>query len=79
MDQGWSFYFGQVHPSIDIGHRRPVPERRHRHRHPNVNYPRSEASIVFDVNAALTSGNRDTMLALASALDSGNNCGCPLS
>ena len=31
-----------------------------------------------DVNAALASGNRSTMLSLASALDADNNLGCPL-
>ncbi|HEV2853914.1 MAG TPA: hypothetical protein VHC97_14025 [Thermoanaerobaculia bacterium] len=46
--------------------------------HPNVNYPRSPASVISDVNAALASRNRDTILSLASALDSDNNLGCPL-
>jgi hypothetical protein len=46
--------------------------------HPNVNYPRSETSILSDVNAALASSNRDTMLSLASALDTDNNLACPL-
>jgi hypothetical protein len=46
--------------------------------HPGVNYPRSTASIISDVNAALGSHNRDTMLSLASALDRDNNLGCPL-
>jgi hypothetical protein len=31
------------------------------------------------VNAALASGNRATMLDLASQLDADNNLGCPLS
>jgi hypothetical protein len=46
--------------------------------HPDVDYTRSASSIVSEVNAALTSNNRDTMLALASELDADNNGGCPL-
>jgi hypothetical protein len=46
--------------------------------HPNVNYPRTPASVISDVNAALASRSRDTMLSLASALDADNNRGCPL-
>lgn len=46
--------------------------------HPDMDYPRTTAEILADVNAALTSNNRNTMLALASALDSDNNLGCPL-
>ncbi len=46
--------------------------------HPGVNYPRTPASVISDVNAALASGNRDTMLSLASSLDADNNLGCPL-
>jgi len=46
--------------------------------HPDVAYPRSEADVISDVNAALASGDRDTMLALATALDLDNNLGCSL-
>ena len=46
--------------------------------HPDVNYPRTTAEVVADVNAALASGNRTTMLNLASELDADNNFGCPL-
>jgi hypothetical protein len=46
--------------------------------HPQIDFPRSEAEVVNDVNAALTSRNRDTILALASALDADNNLVCPL-
>jgi hypothetical protein len=46
--------------------------------HPGVDYPRSTASIIQDVNAALASGDRAAMLSLASALDDDNNLGCPL-
>jgi len=43
--------------------------------HPLVNYPRSTGWIVFWVNAALASHNRDTMLSLAALLDQWNNLG----
>jgi hypothetical protein len=46
--------------------------------HSGVDYPRTTAEILADVNAALSSGNRNTMLALATALDDDNNLGCPL-
>ncbi|MFL6192702.1 MAG: hypothetical protein ACJ75H_00915 [Thermoanaerobaculia bacterium] len=46
--------------------------------HPGVDYPRTPASIISAVNSALASGNRDTMLTLASQLDADNNGGCPL-
>lgn len=46
--------------------------------HPGVDYPRTAASIIADVNAALASGSRDTMLALKDELDADNNLGCPL-
>jgi hypothetical protein len=45
--------------------------------HPSVAYPRTPQSVIADVNAALA-GSRDTMLALAAALDADNNLGCPL-
>src|SRR5215210_89257 len=46
--------------------------------HSGVDYPRTTAEILADTNAALTSGNRDTMLNLANGLDNDNNRGCPL-
>jgi hypothetical protein len=46
--------------------------------HPGVDYPRTPASVIADVNAALASGSRSTMLALKNQLDSDNNLGCPL-
>lgn len=46
--------------------------------HGGVEYPRTTAEILADVNAALSSGNRNTMLNLATALDNDNNLGCPL-
>jgi hypothetical protein len=46
-----------------------------------VSYPLSQAQIITAVNGALATGDRDTILALASSLDSLNNGpgGCPLS
>ena len=46
--------------------------------HAGVDYPRTAASIIADVNAALASNNRSTMLTLAAGLDADNNLGCPL-
>lgn len=46
--------------------------------HPNVDYPRTTSNIIADVNSALASNNRNTMLDLAGDLDDDNNGGCPL-
>jgi uncharacterized repeat protein (TIGR01451 family) len=46
--------------------------------HPNVDYPKTTSQVVADVNAALASNQRSTILALADALDAMNNIGCPL-
>ena len=46
--------------------------------HPGVDYPLTREQVVDQVNAALASGNRATMLALADRLDRYNNAGCPL-
>jgi hypothetical protein len=46
--------------------------------HPDVDSPLGTFEIIADVNAALASSNRNTMLALASELDEANNLGCPL-
>ncbi|HXK59353.1 MAG TPA: hypothetical protein PLP42_05600 [Acidobacteriota bacterium] len=46
--------------------------------HPGVGYPETAASVIAAVDAALASGNRDTMLTLADTLDFENNLGCPL-
>jgi hypothetical protein len=46
--------------------------------HPDVDYPRSTSAVIADVNTALASNNRSTILALAGALDVYNNLGCPL-
>jgi hypothetical protein len=45
-----------------------------------VHYPLTKAQIQTQVNAAIASGDREAMLALASTLDSYNNGqgGCPL-
>ena len=45
---------------------------------PDVDYPLTTAQVIAEVNAALASNDRSTMLALASQLDSYNNLGCPL-
>lgn len=47
---------------------------------PDVDYPRTTAEVIADVNAALASGDRATMIALAAELDADNNGdgGCPL-
>ena len=45
---------------------------------PGLNYPRTTADIISQVNAALASNSRTTILALASTLDSLNNLYCPL-
>jgi len=42
---------------------------------PSVNYPLTTGDVISQVNAALASLNRDTMLALASQLDAYNNLG----
>lgn len=46
--------------------------------HPGVDYPRTTASIIADVNAALATGSRSTMLVLKDALDRDNQRGCPI-
>ncbi|MHC4671844.1 MAG: DUF7507 domain-containing protein, partial [Planctomycetota bacterium] len=46
--------------------------------HPGVSYPLTAGGVISSVDAALASGDRDTMLTLASQLDSNNNLGCPL-
>lgn len=47
---------------------------------PAVAYPLSQSDVIAQVNAALATGDRATMLALATQLDSLNNGvgGCPL-
>jgi len=47
--------------------------------HPDVSYEFALADVIADVNAALASGDRATMLSLAAELDLANNAGCPLS
>jgi hypothetical protein len=46
--------------------------------HSGIAYPRTPPEVIADVNAALASNSRDTMLGLATALDHDNNQGCPL-
>jgi hypothetical protein len=45
---------------------------------PAVAYPRTVDQVLADVNGALASNIRNTMLALATELDNDNNLGCPL-
>jgi Protein of unknown function (DUF3344) len=45
---------------------------------PAVGYPLTRAQVISQVDSALASNNRDTMLSLASTLDGDNNLGCPL-
>ena len=47
--------------------------------HPDVEYTRTPSEVISDVDAALASNDRATMLALAAELDEDNNLGCPLS
>ena len=46
--------------------------------HPDVAYTTSATDLIDAVNAAIASGDRDTMLALAADIDADNNLGCPL-
>ncbi|HSM04351.1 MAG TPA: hypothetical protein VK858_07005, partial [Longimicrobiales bacterium] len=46
--------------------------------HPGVEYPLDVADVVDQVNAALLSGRRGTILDLAELLDGYNDFGCPL-
>jgi hypothetical protein len=46
--------------------------------HPDLDYPRTTSAVITDVNAALASGNRTTMLNLAKSLDRDNKRGCPI-
>jgi hypothetical protein len=45
----------------------------------NGNYPLTISTIISNINAALSSGNSNTMLTLQTQLDGMNNIGCPLS
>jgi len=45
---------------------------------PGVDYPLTTAEVIAQVNAALASGDRSTIIALAEQLDAYNNYGCPL-
>jgi hypothetical protein len=47
--------------------------------HPDVDYAMSEAEIIAEVNAELTSGTRSSILELKDELDAANNAGCPIS
>jgi uncharacterized repeat protein (TIGR01451 family) len=43
--------------------------------HPEISYPLTEAEILAQVNAAIASGDRETMLELAAIIDGYNNLG----
>ena len=45
---------------------------------PGMNYPRTTANVISQVNAALASNSRSTILSLATTLDNLNNLYCPL-
>jgi hypothetical protein len=42
-----------------------------------IDFPLTTAQVVSQVNTALASNNRETMLTLAATLDRYNNLGCP--
>ena len=46
--------------------------------HPDISYSLDEGQVISQVNAALASLNRGTMLTLATALDNFNNQGCSI-
>jgi hypothetical protein len=46
---------------------------------PDVDFSLTTAQVISQVNAALATGDRDAILALAERLDRENNRGCPLS
>jgi hypothetical protein len=46
--------------------------------HPDVDFPRTTDGIIAAVDAALASGDRDTILDLAEELAADNEAGCPL-
>ena len=48
-------------------------------RYPTINYPVLEADLIAEVNDALASHNRDTMLGLKDILDDYNNLGADIS
>jgi hypothetical protein len=46
--------------------------------HPGVDFALSTGDVISQVNAALATGNKATIIGLASDLDAKNNAGCPL-
>jgi hypothetical protein len=46
--------------------------------HPDVDFSLSEEEVIEDVEAALATGDRETILALAEELAAANEAGCPL-
>jgi hypothetical protein len=45
---------------------------------PDVAYSLTTAQVIAQVNGALASGDRATILSVASLLDTANNAGCPI-
>jgi hypothetical protein len=45
---------------------------------PDLDYPLTTSQVITQVNAALASNNRNTILKLAGQLDKYNNLSCPL-
>ncbi len=45
---------------------------------PDVIYPSTVTEIITSVNNAIVTGDRDTMISLASQIDADNNRGCPM-
>jgi hypothetical protein len=46
--------------------------------HPDVDFSLTTAEVIAAVDAALASGDRDTILELAEELAAANEAGCPL-
>ena len=44
---------------------------------PDIDYPLSASQVIAQVNSALASNDRSTMIDLAEELDTLNNLGCP--
>jgi hypothetical protein len=46
--------------------------------HPDIDYPLTTAQVIAQVNVALASNDRETILLLATTLDALNNATCPI-
>lgn len=67
-------YLNAAHDSVHFPLRRSLPSPFQ----PWASDPRFASGIRTAVSAALATGDRDTILALATTLDDANNLGCPL-